>query len=135
MDASFATPWTAAILGAAFAIALAVPCVWQAMVSRRLRRILREQVASVARLSEDLHAMLDCAHGIAQRVQRLERAMFDQARRIDQLDMPREASDDATRALQLLRQGYSVADIVAIRELSPSEAELLTSLNDFKEVA
>lgn len=135
MDTAFLAEWYAAVAIALLAVALAALWIFQAREGQRMRRISREQEASIARLSADLNAMLDCAHGIAQRVQRLERGMLDFARRLDQLDSPREAGSNATRALQLLRQGYSVADIVAIRELSPSEAELLTALNDFKEVA
>lgn len=135
MDTVFSTEWYAAVAIALLAVALAVLWISQARDGHRMRRISREQEARITRLSTDLNAMLDCAHGIAQRVQRLERGMLDLARRLDQLDTPRDVGSNATRALQLLRQGYSVADIVAIRELSPSEAELLTALNDFKEVA
>lgn len=130
---AWATPLDGAL--AVATLALAAGLFWMGRRVTQLRRALREQEDRTQRLSADLMALLECSRGVAQRLQRQERQLTELARRQDQIDTPQGTDLPATRTLHLLQQGYSVADIVAIRDLPPGEAELLTSLASFKDVA
>ncbi len=113
----------------ALVIVLTLGQIYQFVVIRRLRALLRSREAQTLRQRDDFAAMCKASVGAGDQLVRLERQVRRLTERQDQIEMRTASDRPYTQAIQMVQHGADVDELIAKCGMTRGEAELIAMLH------
>jgi len=113
----------------ALVIVLALGQIYQFVVIRRLRALLRSREDQTLRQRDDFAAMCKASVGAGDHLVRLEQQLRRLTERQDQIEMRTASDRPYTQAIQMVQHGADVDELIAKCGMTRGEAELIAMLH------
>ena len=113
----------------ALVIVLTLGQIYQFVVIRRLRALLRSREDQTLRQRDDFAAMCKASVGAGDHLVRLEQQVRRLIERQDQIEMRTASDRPYTQAIQMVQHGADVDELIAKCGLTRGEAELIAMLH------
>ncbi len=113
----------------ALVIVLTLGQIYQLVVIRRLRTLLRSREDQSLRQRDDFAAMCKASVGAGDHLVRLEQQLRRLTERQDQIEMRTASDRPYTQAIQMVQHGADVDELIAKCGMTRGEAELIAMLH------
>ena len=98
------------------------------------RKRLNQQEQFIDSIKNEIHALLLCERGIADRLKQQQQQVRWMADRQDKLELTEAASGNYKQAMALMKRGASTDEVVDTCDLSRGELELISHLQNIRDV-